>query len=146
MKIRNVNQSDTAEWLRMRTALWPEEPGDHPVEIGQFFAEPRDDLATFVAETANGRLCGFLEAGTRPYAEGCRSSPVGYIEGWWVDSDHRNQGVGSRLVAAAEDWARGLGLTEMASDTDLDNNVSQLAHNALGYRETDRLICFLKKL
>ena len=146
MKIRTVKKSDTAEWLRMRTALWPEEPEDHPVEIERFFAESRDDLATFVAETSDGRLCGFLEAGTRPYAEGCRSSPVGYIEGWWVDSDHRKQGVGASLVDAAETWARGRGLTEMASDALLENGVSHVAHEALGYRETDRLICFLKKL
>ena len=146
MKIRTVNESDTADWLRMRTALWPELPEDHPVEIKQFFAEAREDLATFVAEAGDGQLCGFLEAGTRPYAEGCRSSPVGYIEGWWVDSDHRNQGVGSRLVSAAENWARDLGLTEMASDADIANDVSQLAHKALGYNETDRLICFMKKL
>ena len=114
------------------------------IRIGLHHAD--HDLATFIAETENGELCGFLEAGTRPYAEGCRSSPVGYIEGWWVDSNHRNQGVGSQLVSAAEDWARDLGLTEMASDADIANDVSQLAHKALGYNETDRLICFMKKL
>ena len=146
MKIRTVKASDAADWLRMRTALWPEETEDHPVEIDRFFAGTRKDLAAFVAEAEDGRLCGFLEAGTRRYAEGCRSSPVGFIEGWWVDSAHRNQGVGAQLVAAAEDWARSLGLTEMASDTELDNELSQLAHNALGYREVDRLVCFRKKL
>ena len=146
MKIRTARKSDTAEWIRMRTALWPESPGDHPVEIEQFFAATRDDLATFVAESDDGQLCGFLEAGTRSYAEGCRSSPVGYIEGWWVDSEHRNKGVGAALVAAAEDWARSQGLTEMASDTDLENDVSQSAHEALGYRETDRMISYSKKL
>lgn len=130
----------------MRTALWPESPDDHPPEIEQFFAEPRGDLATFVAETGNGRLCGFLEAGTRPYAEGCRSTPVGYIEGWWVDADQRENGVGAAMVAAAEEWARGLGLTEMASDADIANDVSQLAHKALGYSETDRIVCFRKDL
>ena len=130
----------------MRTALWPEAPGDHPVEIEQFFVDRRDDLETFVAEAEDGGICGFLEAGTRPYAEGCRSSPVGYIEGWWVDAEQRNRGVGAALVAAAEDWARGLGLTEMASDTDLANEVSQLAHEALGYSETDRAILFRKDL
>ena len=146
MKIRTAKPSDVPEWVRMRTALWSESPEDHPVEIEQFFAEPRDDLATFVAEDANGKLCGFLEAGTRPYAEGCRSSPVGYVEGWWVDPEHRNKGVGADLVLAAEAWARESGMTEMASDADIANEVSQSAHRALGYRETDRLVCFRKDL
>jgi len=146
MIVRLAIESDKTEWIRMRTALWPEYPDDHPVEIEQFFRAPRDDLATFVADSADGRLCGFLEAGTRPYAEGCLSSPVGYIEGWWVDAEHRRRGIGASLVAAAEDWARGIGLTEMASDADLANAISQDAHRALGYSEADRIVCFRKQL
>ena len=145
MHVRAVNPTDAPEWVRMRTALWPESPGDHPLEIAQFFAEARDDLATFVAEAGDG-LCGFLEAGTRPYAEGCRTSPVGYIEGWWVDSGQRNRGVGAALVAAAEAWARDRGLTEMASDADIANDISRQAHKALGYREVEQIVCFRKKL
>ena len=145
-QIRTVKPSDAPEWVRMRTALWPDAPGDHPPEIEQFFAVQRDDLATFVAETDDGKLCGFLEAGTRPYAEGCLSSPVAYIEGWWVDPEHRQQGIGAKMVAAAESWARKLGLTEMASDADLGNEVSQAAHRALGYTEADRIVCYSKVL
>ena len=146
MKIRTVNETDAPEWVRMRTALWPDSPGDHAPEIDQFFAVPRGDLATFVAETDAGQLCGFLEAGTRPYAEGCLSSPVGYIEGWWVDPDYRKRGIGAGLIAAAENWARSRGLAEMASDADVDNMVSQRAHRALGYQQEQRIICYRKSL
>lgn len=130
----------------MRTALWPESPDDHPVEIDRYFAAADASLATFVVEDGGGTVCGFLEAGTRPYAEGCRSSPVGYIEGWWVDPDRRKRGYGAALVAAAEQWARQQGLSEMASDAELANAISQDAHRALGYTETDRIVCFLKPL
>lgn len=50
------------------------------------------------------------------------------LKGWWVDTGCRNQGYGAALVAAAEAWARGLGLTEMASDADLGNERSHNAH------------------
>ncbi len=146
MKVRPANPNDRSEWIRMRTALWSDSPDDHPREIDEFFSRPNDTLATFVAERENGGLCGFLEAGTRPYAEGCLSSPVGYIEGWWVDPDQREQGCGAAMVAAAEDWARALGLTEMASDADLTNGPSQNAHRALGYTESQRIVCFRKPL
>ena len=93
-----------------------------------------------------GGLCGLLEAGTRPYADGCDTSPVGYIEGWYVDEDVRGQRVGAALLAEAEDWARERGLKEMASDADINNEPSLRAHLALGYHETERLIHFAKTL
>ena len=40
----------------------------------------------FVAEV-DGRFVGFLELDHRKYAEGCESSPVPFIEGWYVDPD-----------------------------------------------------------
>ena len=42
------------------------------------------------------------EASVRPLADGCTTQPVGYIKGWFVDSDVRRQGVGRKLVEAAE--------------------------------------------
>lgn len=130
----------------MRTALWPESPEDHPVEIDRFFSKAEQPQETFVVEGANGKLHGFLEAATRSYAEGCRTSPVGYIEGWWIDPDYRRMKLGAALVNAAEQWARSLGLTEMASDTDLANTLSHDAHQALGYAEVARQACFRKSL
>jgi len=49
-------------------------------------------------------------------------------------------------VAAAEDWARAQGCREMASDTWLDNTLSQQAHARLGYAEVERLVHFRKTL
>jgi aminoglycoside 6'-N-acetyltransferase I len=100
----------------------------------------------FVLERSAGGLGGFLEAGTRKYAEGCLTAPVGYIEGWFVDEDLRGQGFGHQLVRAAEDWARSQDLKEMGSDTWLDNEVSIRAHLAMGYQEVERLIHFAKTL
>ena len=110
------------------------------------FLDEAQDTVVFVAERPDGTLGGFLEAGTRPYAEGCHTSPVGYIEGWYVDPDLRREGVGRALVEAAEAWARGIGLQEMASDALIDNEVSHQAHLALGYREVERIVCFHKDL
>lgn len=100
----------------------------------------------FVVVRPNGGLGGFLEAGQRKYAEGCDTSPVGYIEGWYVDADLRRQAMGSALVHAAEDWARQQGFSEMASDCVLENWVSESAHKAIGYEEVERLIHFRKSL
>ena len=143
--IRRIQLGDRPEWLRMRIALWSDDtPDEHRSEMDEIFANPMQPV--FVVVRPNGKLGGFLEAGTRDYAEGCKTSPVGYIEGWYVDEDLRGQGIGRALVKAAEEWARSQSLTEMASDTWLDNEGSIQAHIKLGYEEVERTVNFAKKL
>jgi len=145
MRIRSLDATDADEWLRMRTALWPNHTADeHRAEMRQLVAD--DVMTVFVADRGGGRLGGFLEVSLRKYADGCDTSPVGYLEGWYVDADLREQGIGRALVQAAEQWAVDRGCREMASDCLIDNEVSYRAHLAIGYRETERLIHFKRDL
>lgn len=145
MHIRPVETRDLDEWLRMRLQLWSEHsPAEHLREMEEILADP--SCIVLVAVHPEGGLCGFLEASQRKYAEGCETSPVGYIEGWYVEPDYRRQKVGARLVRAAEEWARQLGLREMASDCEINNRISLKAHLALEYEEVERLIHFKKRL
>jgi aminoglycoside 6'-N-acetyltransferase I len=129
----------------MRRALWDDCPDDQlEREIDEILRGAEEQV--FFAERPEGGLCGFLEAAIRSRADGCESTPVGYIEGWYVDPDARRQGVGRALVEAAEDWARSKGCRQMASDAELWNDLSHQAHGALGYRETARLVLFKKDL
>lgn len=145
MHIRPVEPRDLDEWLRMRLLLWADQsPEEHLREMDEILADP--NCAVLVAVRPDGGLCGFLEASQRKYADGCDTSPVGYIEGWYVDSDYRRQEVGAQLVHAAEDWARQFELKEMASDCEINNEISLKAHLALGYEEVERLIHFKKSL
>ena len=149
MSIRAVEPTDAAEWLRMRCALWPDgTPAEHEADIRAYFENSALTPAAvvFVSTRDVGGLQGFVEVGMRPYADGCSTRPVGYLEGWYVDSDVRRQGVGRALVAAAEAWARTQGCREMASDTHLDNMVSRHAHARLGYAEIEHLVHFRKSL
>ena len=144
MIIRPLAPADHAEWLRMRVQLWPDSASDPP-ELLREYSDGSPDKAVLVAPREGGGLRGFIELSLREYADGCDSSPVGYIEGW-VDADSRGAGVGRALVAAGEAWARALGCVEMASDTEIDNVASQRAHAALGYRETERLVIFARRI
>ena len=69
-----------------------------------------------------------------------------YVEAWFVRSDCRGQGWGKRLMEQAEQWALEQGYSELASDTELINAHSIAMHRALGFEETERVVCFLKKL
>ena len=142
MLIRELKrEAERAAYQRLRLALWPD---CSDADNDSWFA--RDDAETFVAVRPDGSLCGFVEVGSRPYAEDCETSPVGYIEGWYVEPDARKTGVGRGLLQAAERWARGKGYTEMASDALLENTVSHAAHRRCGYEETERLVMFRKSL
>jgi aminoglycoside 6'-N-acetyltransferase I len=87
-----------------------------------------------------------VELSLRAYAEGCLSDNVAYVEGWYVSPDVRGRGVGRALIAAAEDWARREGCTELASDAQLDNAASAAAHHAVGFSEVGQIRCFRKVL
>ena len=143
--IRRATSEDKSDWVHMRQGLWPEAPLDYlSLDLDELLAD--DDSAVFVASNADGRLIAFIEVGLRDYAEGCETSPVGYILAWYVDPYVRGQKLGRDLIRAAEQWAREKGCTEMASDTWLDNEASIQAHLKLGYYEIDRLVHFVKRL
>jgi aminoglycoside 6'-N-acetyltransferase I len=139
--IRPYEPSDDAEWARMRSVLWPDQTA---ADMAAWRA--RSDAATLVAVRADGRLCGFAEVGERAYADGCESTPVAFLEGWYVDADMRRQGLGSALVHAITAWARARGHRELGSDTGLDNRVSQCAHARLGFVEVGRAVLYCKVL
>lgn len=144
-QIRRAEPSDRPEWLRLRRSLWPDCPEeDHQKEITGYLAG--GGQVVFVAVRPTGGLCGFVEASLRSQAEDCQSSPVGYVEGWYVDPHVRNQGIGGLLLAAAESWTVAQGCREMASDAELGNETSRKAHLGLGYEETSRLVHFRKPL
>ena len=145
MRVRPYADADWREWLRMSLALFPDERREE-IERGMRDTLVHPHAAVFIALRADGSPCGFVEAGERAYAEGCATSPVGYIEAWYVDPDVRRQGAGRALLTAAEDWARRAGYTEMASDALLDNVVSHKAHVRSGYAEVERLVVFRRAL
>jgi aminoglycoside 6'-N-acetyltransferase I len=150
-RVRLARQADRDELSRMRAALWPEsEAEEHAEELQLILAGKFPGtmpLAIFVAEANDGTLSGFLEAGLRSYADGCDAAhAVGYVEGWYVQEQWRRQGIGAQLLHAAEDWARSQGCKEMASDTRVENVVSQRAHEALGFETAERSVLYRKTL
>ena len=153
--IRRAQLSDRDQLARFREALWPNSSAEeHARELTLILggkAVTTLPLIILVAElgseASDGILAGFLEVDLRSHADGCDPSrPVGYIEGWYVAENYRHEGIGKKLMAAAEDWARRQGCVEVASDTWIDNEVSQRVHEALGYEVVDRCVHYRKTL
>jgi len=146
-EVRRAMHTDSASWLRMREALWPEEGSGHALEIQHYFeGKLENPLEVLVAVDGFGELIGLAELSIRRYAEGCVTDRVAFLEGWYVDQQHRRRGVGAALIAAAEAWGRKQGCTEFASDALLDNELGAAAHRAVGFEEVERIRCFRKSL
>jgi aminoglycoside 6'-N-acetyltransferase I len=147
MLIRRISKRDAADWERMRHVLWPCEPGEHAREIEAFFAgNTHDPAEVFIAIDSTGLTIGFAEFSIRTHVAGCETDRVAYLEGWYVEEFSRGKGAGAALVRAGEAWARARGITEMGSDAEIDNVHSAAAHEALGFTEVERVICFRKSL
>jgi len=147
MKVAVATEADSADWAELRQALWPSNGlARHAADIAALLAAPGDTI-NFIARLPDGRAVGLAEAGLRhDYVNGCKTSPVAFLEGIYVAADLRRSGIARQLVAAIEDWARARGCTEFASDTGLGNLESQQMHNALGFSETQRVVFFRKIL
>ena len=148
VRVRPVVRADAAAWLRMRNALWPEYEGNwHASEIEEFLAgRSKMPLGVLIAVDESDQPVGFVELFIRPYAEGCETDRVAYLEGWYVEPGCRRQGVGRALIEASGQWGREQGCTEFGSDALIDNDVSAAAHAALGFVETVQIRCFKKNL
>ncbi|WKZ70880.1 MAG: GNAT family N-acetyltransferase [Melioribacteraceae bacterium] len=146
MLIREVSYTDISEWSKMRTSLWPDTEDNHITELEEYFAGKSIDIVqVYVAEEAK-EIVGFMELNIRNFAEGSRHAKLPYIEAWYVKPEDRGKGYGKALIKKAEEWAISLGYTELASDTEINNHKSISLHKELGFIETERIVCFLKKL
>ena len=142
--IRSAGNADRAAWAAMRAALWPEEDVEaHARGIDAVLA--RSNVWGFIAE-ADGVVVGFAEIAIRPYANGCDSQPVAFLEGIWVAEPARRHGIGKQLIAYIEAFLLARGFRELGSDTPLDNLASQDAHRGWGFAETERVVYFRKPL
>ncbi len=90
---------------------------------------------------------GFAQCQLRyDYVEGTHSSPVGYLEGIFIEPSHQHKGYAKELLKECELWAKSKGCKEFASDCELDNADSLKFHIAMGFEEANKVICFRKDL
>ena len=147
--VRELERRDVDAWAAMRGRLWPDANSAELVQEARDFVQNGCGLlldAVFLAEDDTARPIGFLEMSLRVTSDGCDSSPVPHVEGWFVEDAARGRGRGRALMRAAEEWSRARGYKELASDTEIHNEGSLLAHQKCGFEEVDRLIKFRKKL
>ena len=143
--IEQCTSESLEAWVRLRHALWPHasERELHAEAVASL--DRPDDAVAFIIWGEQSAAIAFAEATLRhDYVNGCSTSPVGFLEGIYVDPSRRNGGAARLLCNAIEKWAADLGCREFASDVEIDNIDSQQAHEALGFTETERVVFYRK--
>jgi Sortase and related acyltransferases len=142
--VRPAERRDLANWAQMRAELWPcSSRQEHLAELEE--GSKSTSFRGWVA-LSDDRCIGFAEAYIRPFANGCDSRPVVFLEGIWVCPDFRRVGVGRALVESVAEWARAQGIYELGSDAELTNTLSQTCHLKWGFEETERVVYYRMKL
>lgn len=95
----------------------------------------------------NNKYVGLITCSIKTdYVEGCKSNKVGYIEGIYVLPAYRRKKVATKLIEHFEKWAKEIGVTELASDCELSNEISKQFHEKNGYKVVKTLIHFKKEI
>lgn len=90
---------------------------------------------------------GFAQCQLRhDYVEGTDTSPVGYLEGIFVQKEYRQKGYAKEMLSECEAWARSKGCLEFASDCEINNENSIAFHKAMHFYEANRIVCFTKHI
>lgn len=143
--IEQLSNPNLSVMAAMSVKLWDD--CDFQDELEQwesFMRSPKDFCALALVDK---QYAGFIHVSIRSeYVEGVDADKVAYLEGIYVEEKFRHQQVASTLLAASEAWAKSLGLSQMASDTDLENTGSQQFHLLSGFKEVIQIVCYVKDL
>lgn len=145
MIIEKANKSNFDKAAALALKLWPDNDGIVLKNEFEQLLQSNNDIVYLAV--VDGEYIGFIHMSLRfDYVEGSHSSPVGYIEGIYVEKEQRYKGISKNLVEAGEQWSRSLGCNEIASDTQLDNDASQEFHKKIGFKEAGRIVAFIKDI
>jgi len=143
MSIISVNNENLGEYVKLSLLLFPDEIFD--VEYKMYKESFSTDKEMGFLYQADNKLVGMLHLSVRnDYVNGTDTSPVLYVEAIYVLPDYRKKGIAKEFIEFAERMAKEKGITQLASDCFIDNHVSELFHKSCGFREEERVICFVK--
>lgn len=143
--IKRAVQEDYFVVARLAKELW----GNHSlIDLENEFKEYLflDNVCIYIYYEDNVAVA-FAQVSLRyEYVEGAKFSPIAYLEGIFVKKEYRKKNIANQLVMKCEEWAKGKGCKEIASDCELENKISYKFHLKIGFKEVNRLICFTKEL
>lgn len=93
------------------------------------------------------QYAGFIHISIRhDYVEGADHPATAYLEAIYVLPEYRRLRIASQLLTAGISWAKTRGLTQLGADTATGNAISQAFHLQSGFKEVNRVVCYLREI
>lgn len=145
MKLTPIERNQFSRWKQYRNAVYDSLSDEfHEIEMEKIFDSL--DWFCYFLTVENNKIIGLVELSSRNIVDGCLSSPVAYIEGLYIEEKHRGKGSGKEAMGTIHHWCKQKGFTELAADTELANLDAQKYFNAVGFKETYRVVEFCTKV
>ncbi|MUT65173.1 aminoglycoside 6'-N-acetyltransferase [Paenibacillus sp. NEAU-GSW1] len=141
--INEASEQTLDPLTEMALDLWPDnEFNELREDFRQLLQDERNKVFLFCVDEVP---VGFVHFSIRTdYVEGSNGGPVGYVEGIYIKSEHRRKGYSKQLITQGEQWAKTMGCSQIASDIEISNMESYHFHIGSGFKEANRVICFIK--
>ena len=142
MKIKTVNEQTLSIWASFASQVWRTN-GQELIEKFRNNKFPYE----FLYFSSSEEPVAWISLSLRYYyVEGYQSGPTAYLEGISIIPDFRSQGIGDKLLSFAISWAKSRGISQLGSDAELDNLLSQKFHIKHGFREVSRTVHYVRDL
>ena len=145
IRIENLRKDHFGPLSELALELWPDcdinDEKDFWNEVllssDHYFALAKDE----------DKYIGFINISIRTgYVEGTDADNTPYLEAIYVRPEFRHRGIASLLFAEGELLVKKQGFTQIASDTELFNHLGQFFHTNSGFKEVNRIVCYIKNI
>ncbi|MBP0593360.1 GNAT family N-acetyltransferase [Paraburkholderia sp. LEh10] len=141
--IRPLCAGDAAAYALLRLSAIDEDPASFLSTREEEEKRSIGEIEARICSTANQVVFGAFAGPTLVAVAGLRRYPArpvqqkGFLWGLFVARDHRRSGIARRLVAAAIEQARAMGLTRIALNTDAANAGAIALYRSAGFEAVD---------
>jgi len=145
MTIEELSEYSLTALAQLFVKMWPECEFDEEYEFCKNILRRKDQTAYLAKEGKN--YIGFAYLSLRKdFVEGSESSPVAYLEGIYIQKEFRKKGYAESLVKKGIDWGKINGCDQMGSDAEIENSGSITFHKRTGFKEVNRVVCFIRDI
>ena len=101
------------------------------------------DHTTYIAAQPDGTVVGWIDIGITHHLQ---ADPYAEIGGFVVSGDARSLGIGKKLLARAEAWARGRGVRRIVVRSQIARERAHRFYLREGYQQTKTSAVFAKEI